>query len=289
LGIVAPARPRREEAAMTFQPQMRPEHAQAFREAARIFDVYILVRRTNLASLAHVGAADCVPKRLDCKAKTADQDYVHPQHGPKKVAGLVVDPTLTGPAAFATGKKHASALKEWAKFSATMLHPAMATPEGQKAKTYIPGGGLYFVDLDPKSPRFGCVKFTSSSLISAGKYIHGDFDLYGVVPAGNPSRNVAVQEMRLGQHHARSPEFFDVQHYVNRRIGVPMVLHGAQEAYAEEHSDEGVDVFAPDGRVFGVENQAQLMGLYEGTFRGRKLFTRDGPREVVRGLFMAPG
>lgn len=129
---------------------------------------------------------------------------------------------------------------------------------------------------------------TSSSLLSAGKYIHGDFDLYGIVPAVDPSKNVAVSELRLGRHHSRSPEFFDVQNYINSRIGVPMVLHGAQESYGAEHSDEGIDLFCPDGKMIGAENAAEIGMLYEKQFKGRKLFTHDGPREVVRGMFMTP-
>ena len=273
---------------MAFTPQMRAEHAIAFRDAARVYDVHILVRRTNLRSLAHIGMPDCVPKRLDCKAKTADRDWVHPVHGVKRSAGLVVDPTLAGAAAFATPGKYAKALKEWQKF-AHLLHPGVLTLAGQRRLTYIPGGGQYAVDLDPASPRFGCLKLTTSGLLTAGRYIHGDFDLYAIIPAGDPARNVAVQEERLGQAHARSPEFLDVQHFVNRRIGVPMVLHGAQESFAEEHSDEGVDVFAPDGTVSGVENLAELERLYATTFQGRRLFTRHGPRVIVRGGYMTPG
>jgi len=206
------------------------------------------VRRTNLKSLAHIGDKACVPKRLDCKAKTADRDYTHPKYGPKSVAGLVVDPTITGRDAFASDDKFAKAEAEWTKFAKEMLDEAVKTHEGQRKLTYVPNGKFYFVDLDPASPRHGCVKFASNSLLTAGKYIHGDFDLYGIVPARKPALNVAVTEKRLGQTHVRSPEFFDVQHYVNRKLGIPMVLHGAQEGYSSEHSDEGIDVFHPKSR-----------------------------------------
>jgi len=94
---------------------------------------------------------------------------------------------------------------------------------------------------------------------------------------------------RLDQPHGRSPEFFDVQNFVNRRIGVPMVLHGAQESYGDEHSDEGIDVFTPDGGFLGKENLAELIQLYETEFKGRRLFTKNGSREAVRSMFMTPG
>ncbi|HUG61837.1 MAG TPA: hypothetical protein VMP03_08325 [Methylomirabilota bacterium] len=270
-------------------PQMSEKQSRAFLDAAKWFNVYILVRRTNVRSLAYVGDPGCVPKRLDCKAKTAGEDYTHPRHGYQKVAGLVVDPTVTGPGAYANPRKYQSAMKEWEGFSKTMLDPAVATEEGQSRLTYIPGGKFYFVDLDPRGGRYGCVKFSSNSLMSAGKYIHGDFDLYGIVRADDPGRNVAVREVRLANTHVRSPEFFDVQHYVNRKIGVPMVLHGGQESYSAEHSDEGLDVFTPDGRFFGVENAAEIARLYETAFKGRRLFTKSFQKEMTPNLFHAAG
>lgn len=279
---------------MAYVPQMTASQSQAFQDAAKRFNVYILVRRTNLRSLDYVGDSACVPKRLDCKAKTADSNYVHKLFGHKTVAGLVVDPTITGRDAFNSSKKYDSAIAEWKGdenrpgFVASMLDPGILTLDGQRKLTYIPHGKFYFIDLDPSSSRYGCVKFSSSSLMSAGKYIHGDFDLYGIVRADDPSRNVAVSETRLGQKHSRSPEFFDVQHYVNRRIGVPMVLHGSQESYGSEHGDEGVDVFKPDGGFIGLENFGEIAFLYDTVFKGRRLFTKNGPREIVRGMFMAP-
>lgn len=266
---------------------MLPEHIRVFQAAARHFDVHILVRRTNLASLRFAGAKDCVPKRLDCKAKTADLGYTHPTAGQIDCAGLVVDPTITGPGVFASTEKYKSALKEWGKFSAT-IHPQVTTHEGQKSLTYIPGGRHYFVDLHPTSPRHGCVKLTTSGLITAGKYIHGDFDLYGIIPATDPSKNVAVFETMLGQAHSRSPEFQDVQIYINSRIGVPMILHGAQEAYADGHSDEGIDIFWSDGTTGACESAAEIAAMYETLFGGRQLFTRDGPKVVVRGGYLTP-
>jgi hypothetical protein len=274
---------------MASTPQMTLAHSQAFRDAAKLYNVYILVRRTNLKSLLRVGDPHCVAKRLDCKAKTAQNDYQHPSFGLKSVAGLVVDPTITGQAAFEGTNKYGAAMREWGRFATAMLDPAILTLQGQRRLTYIPNGKFYFVDLDPASARYSCVKFSSNSLMTAGKYIYGDFDLYGIVRADNPARNVAVSETRLNQPHSRSPEFFDVQHFVNRKIGAPMVLHGAQESYGDEHSDEGIDVFTPDGGFVGTENRADLVRLYETEFKGRRLFTKDGPREVVLGMFTAPG
>ena len=38
--------------------------------------------------------------------------------------------------------------------------------------------------------------------------------------------------------NCRGREFFDVQNMLNRRMGVPMVLHGAQEKFATEVAED---------------------------------------------------
>ncbi len=266
------------------------EHEKVFLGAAKLFDVYILVRRTNFMSLRYIGEPGFVAKRLDCKAKTADFDYLHPDYGLIDCAGLVIDPYIKGAEnAFEKSEKCREARKEWDAFM--LIHPDMRTFEAQERFTYIPVGGLYFVDLNPSSTHYGCLKFTASSLIKQSCYIHGDIDLYGIVPAGEPARNVAVKETRLGPtlKHARSPEFFDVQHYVNRQIGAPMVLHGAQESYDSSHLDEAIDIFSPGGKVTSAEDAAGITALYDTAFQGRRLFTKTGPVELVRGKFVTPG
>ena len=68
---------------------IRSEDKKVFAAAALEIGVYILVRGTNEASLKYISDPLCVPKPIDCKAKTADQ-------GP--LAGLVVDPRENGSA-----------------------------------------------------------------------------------------------------------------------------------------------------------------------------------------------
>lgn len=265
---------------------MKAKHILAFQQAAAHYSVYILVRETNAASLQHMGEAYAVPKPLDCKPKTADFD-VHLATGMKNVAGLVVDPTIVGQAAFGP-VKYAKALHLWESFAKLMIKPEVATLQGQRSITYLVGG-RYFVDLDPSSPRYGALKVTPTGLLTAGKYIHGDFDLYGIVPLTDPSSNIRVVEERLGNKHARSPEFFDVQHYVNRTIGVPMVQHGAEESYSGDFSDDKIDIFHPDGRITCVKSTGELAALYRSLFKGRKLFTKDGAVDLVRGSYVKAG
>ncbi|WP_269582301.1 hypothetical protein [Roseibium sp. Sym1] len=272
---------------------MRQEHAGVFLSAARLYKVAILVRRTNTASLQHIGEPYATPKRLDCKAKTADFDVAPagsrvPEARRGCLAGLVVDPNLVGARAYSDGK-YTKAMEAWRAF-VSQLRPEMSTFEKQKSLTYIPGGGLYFVERNPEDPFFGCVKFSSSSLISAGKCIHGDFDLYGIVDMEAPAEIVRVREDRLGQTHARSPKFFDVQNFVNSRIGVTMVLHGSQETYASKHEDDDLDVFFPDGRIdYAGPTAAKIEQFYQREFPGRTLFRKDDPAQQVKGRYVSPG
>ena len=271
---------------------MKAAHIGVFQSAARLYDVAILVRRTNTASLQHIGEGYASPKRLDCKAKTADFD-VTPRgsrvHESKRgcIAGLVVDPAIVGEHAYTDGK-YAKAMAAWRSFS-NQLKPEMSTYEQQKTFTYIPGGGLYFVERNPDDPYFGCVKFTSSSLITAGKCVHGDFDLYGIVDMNAPDKIVRVKEQRLGQTHARSPKFVDVQNFVNSRIGVNMILHGSQETYASGHEDDDLDVFFPDGRIeYAGPTANDIAAFYRREFPGRAFFGKDDPAQRIEGRYVSP-
>jgi len=272
---------------------MRPEHVGVFLSAARLYEVAILVRRTNTASLQHIGKPYAAPKRLDCKAKTADADVTPkgcrlPAAKRGDIAGLVVDPTLVGEAAF-SGSKYTKALEAWRSFQ-PKLRAEMSTFEKQKQLTYVPGGGQYFVEHNPEDPYYGCVKFTSGSLITAGKCIHGDFDLYGIVDMVAPDQIVRVREERLGQTHARSPKFLDVQTFVNNRIGVPMILHGSQETYASRHEDDDLDVFFPNGRIeYAGPTATDIRIFYEREFPGRTLFRKDDPAQRIEGRYVTPG
>jgi hypothetical protein len=266
---------------MPIQEHMRPQDIAAFQAAARFYRLYILVRRTNPASLRYIGQPGYAPKRLDCKAKTADFDAAVAGRR-RELAGLVVDPRLAGPAAFRTGK-YQEALEEWEK-----LAPHLPPGGTQAGKVYIPNGGFYVVQTDPAHRHYGCLMFASNSLISAARYIHGDYDLYAVVREDEPSRNVFVSEERLGQKHARSRDFFDTQHFLNRRIGAPMVQHGEQETYMR-HTDETLDLFRPDGGVEEVSGRAAIKRVYRELFEGRASAGKGVPTREVFGQWRKPG
>jgi hypothetical protein len=261
---------------------MRDSDGEVFAEAARWFELFILVRATNPHSLPYMSLDGYSAKRLDCKAKTADLDVM--LNGRLyKTAGLVVDPNVVGFAAY-KGGKHAKALEEWAKF-APKVASDIYDQSGKPTKTYYPGGGLYGVQMNPEHMHYGCVMFASSSLITAATYIHGDYDLYAIVAKASPRDTVFVTEKRLGETHVRGKELTDVQTFVNRRLGRPMVLHGDQEKYAA-HSDEDVYAFFPDHRSPRVlSGQLEIERFYETTLGGRKTGGKTATLESAGGLW----
>ena len=219
---------------------MRPQDRLAFSQAARQYGLWILVRRTNPASLRYVGLAGYVPKPIECKAKTADLDVNGGQ-----LAGLVADPNLCRSAFRPT--KIETALRCWQQL----------VDEQHVGKP----GALYTVVTDKASPKYGALQLK-------GSFIHGDYDLYDVIDPSQAYRNLAAVETLSGQPHMRGPNFYKVQHYVNGLIGSNMVQHGGAIQYSD-HSDEDIDAFGPEGEDCTVLRVA-IPAWYAQKFEGRK-------------------
>ncbi len=84
---------------------MRAKHVGVFQSAAGSTTLRFWYDGQTHASLEHVGEPYAAPKRLDCKAKTADFDVKPvgskcPDAQRKNFAGLVVDPKIVGEKAF---------------------------------------------------------------------------------------------------------------------------------------------------------------------------------------------
>jgi hypothetical protein len=215
---------------------MRPKDKTVFQQAARHFQTWILVRRTNVGSLPYIGRPGYVPKRIDCKAKTADQDV-----SPYKLAGLVVDPNLHRNA-FSPGRL-AKAKDSWTAMKSLL-------------------GTVYQVDADSRSKHYGALKLQ-------GSYIHGDYDLYDIIDITQAQRNLAAVETLLGQPHLRGAKVIPVQQFINARIGTPMVQHGGEAQYAD-HSEQSIDAFGPNGEDVTILNEFSIRSWYEDRFGGRK-------------------
>ena len=256
------------------------EHVPVFLAAAKRFNVFIAVRQTNKKSLEYVTKPGYAAKRFDCKAKTAKQDVVL-KGRPRKTAGLVVDYDVMGDQrAVAYGAGLEAAHKAWKGFAPYHVKDTH-DEDGKRRHTYVPGGKLYWTQMDPESEHYGCVQFASSSLIAAGLYIHGDYDLYAIVPADDPRLMTYIVNPGWGNidmPHARGKELYDVQIYLNSRFNRPMVLHGDQEKY-KAHEEDNVLVFFPDGvterECFGL---AAIEDLYRTVFEGRRTGTGMEPR-----------
>lgn len=205
--------------------------------------LWLLVRRTNPASLEYIGVPGFVPKPIDCKPKTADFG---------KFAGLVVSPEIASKA-FSPAKE----------------------PEADKCwKTFLQNqagsSGRYRVDEDPGSEWFGC-------LLLGEQKIHGDYDLYDIVDPRNARRNFAIVDTLHGQLHMRSPWLGDVQKFINSRIGAHLVQHSGETQY-KDHTDQTLDVFGPKGEYFALATEAAIRAAYRFLFDER----RTNPLEQSR-------
>jgi hypothetical protein len=255
-------------------------HVEVFRAAARHFNVFIAVRQTNTASFDYIQKPGYMAKRFDCKAKTAKKDIVL-EGRLRKTAGLVVDWDLMGDQRhLAYGGDVEGAQKAWKDFSAYHVKD-IHDEHGKPRHTYVPAGKLYWTQKDPQHPHYGCVMFASTSLIAAGLYIHGDYDLYAIVPADARRSMIYIVNPGWGNiqmPHARGKELYDIQIYINSRINRPMVLHGDQEKY-KSHAEDNIVVFFPDGitdkEYYG---KAAIEDLYRTVFQGRNTGTPMEPR-----------
>lgn len=267
---------------------MRMQDAKAFAYTAWWHHVYLIVRRSNRHSIRFIGETGFTPKPVDCKAKTARQAFFHTGLGRSlDVAGLVCDPTLPE-FEKAFGAAHGEAMDAWKDFRPHLKEAY--DRNGNRTRTYL-ADGRFFVDLRPESPTYGVIHQTDSGLVTAGRAVHGDYDLFGIVPADNPSVNIALTEEHpsspafrhnipledlpdeLHVKNCRGRKFTDVQMMLNRMMGVPMILHGSQEKYTTKiDPDQEVDVFFPDGEhCVLLKNAAEIRQFYAIELRGRKM------------------
>jgi hypothetical protein len=263
-----------------------PQHIMVFKRAAKLFKVYIAVRRINPKSLAYMDPSGSgskegyAPKLIDCKAKTAKSD-LNIKGRVYKTAGLVIDcdffeKELGEPGALAqafTGREN-GAKDAWKKFVAggKLAPKTIYRPDGKSLRTIEPAY-TYYTQRDPSHEHYGCLRHSPTTQARGGKYIHGDYDLYAVVPAGRESENVFVvdEEKRLGEPHTRSKHQMDVQNYVTSNIGPGMISHGEQETFKQDLDDK-LDLFHPDGvTVEPILGEAAIRELYASTgrFKGR--------------------
>ncbi|MEZ5589296.1 MAG: hypothetical protein R3F53_00685 [Gammaproteobacteria bacterium] len=231
---------------MDYSEFIHPNHSVFFIAAAKKLNCHILIRKTGRAALSWVGKRGYTGKRADLKAKTANLNI-----GSRPIAGLVCSPFLR-PEAF-TADRLTSAQEMWAKSAHLITVP---NSKAGFADDIQPRGCLtpYMVQSNPNHRHFGCVALVEMGLLMP-RYVHGDYDLYAIVPANqnfNPDA-IPIRRSTLGttmspdglSHKAlaqmqvpnfESPLSFQLANYINTNIamsspdllGSLMVNHGEQ-------------------------------------------------------------
>jgi len=224
---------------------IHPHHFDIFVEVARECHCHILVRKTGYATMKWIGKPGYTGKRGDLKAKTADQNI-----GRYETAGLVCSPFLQ-PDAFSKNRIGA-AYKEWSKCSHLITEPrdnAGFHDQSQLTRCDTP----YIIQTNPNHRHYGCVALVDFGLLMP-RYIHGDYDLYAIIPAGKafdpgklsvtrsdlgaagPERLGLEERLRFFTTNWESPLSFRVANLINTKIaersadfmGGLMVNHGEQ-------------------------------------------------------------
>jgi hypothetical protein len=231
---------------------MRRQDREIFRQTAIRLKLWLLVRRTNEASLAYIGRPGYYPKPIDCKCKTADKDG----YPGKKHAGLVVDPSRF-PRSF-HGAKLPKALAIWNEF---LSKHGRLGPHGNKVAPPSNAQGYGVVD-NPRSEHEGVV--TLNRL-----YLHGDYDLYDIIDPKEPRRNEPRFEILHGERHMSSPHLEAVKTAINNAVGVPVIQHGGEMQYTG-HSEQTIDGFMPSGDTFEINTLNGIREVYQIVFEGRK-------------------
>jgi hypothetical protein len=246
-----------------FDEFVHPRHFGAFVEAARTFGCHILLRKTGRASLQWVGKPGYTGKRADMKAKTAKCDAAG-----YRLEGLVVSPEIH-PGACKPG-----AMQEWHKSKHLITIPPNGFGDNDRLRGCLTP---YVLQTNPRHRHYGCIALVENGLL-APHYVHGDYDLYAIIPAGarrdaqrppvrpqpmvvNPPRVLGLEqrlelEAKAPVDHV-GPLSFKVANFLNVKIGETapgalgalMVNHGEQVnlgAAMQDHQE--VLAFMPEPR-----------------------------------------
>jgi len=220
---------------------MFKEHEAVFSQVAVQTQYWIFVRLTNKESIRYSNLSTYVPKRIDCKAKTADSNSLK---GPWQIAGLVVDYRIHSDV-FKPDKIN-SAKTAWSDFEGHVLNR--------------PGSG-YCTDGNRQSKHYGCVMLN-------GKYIYSDYDLWDIIDPANPRPNLGVVEELHGQLHIRNRLQRKVEEALARTPLAQLVQHSGEMQYAVP-SDQPIDAFGPGGEVATLLNLFTWKAWCRDKFEGR--------------------
>lgn len=271
---------------------MRAIDVRGFMQVADLYQVIILVRQTNEASLPYIGRKGFYPKPIIIKAKTADVDPPVTtifDRGVKRreyhIAGLVIHPGFH-PTAY-RGDKFAKAKDCWEQ-TIKKLAPEMCNRpvSPDKPDSLIPWGVVrrgahkawhwkWRVDIDQSSSTFGCIQLKTKGM--SWSCIHGDYDLKDVIVLGQERDNRSSYRKIDGVKNSipllKGMEFETIRKALNEKVGCEMVQHGAEAQFAW-HGDEGVTVIYPDWRHKVLLSASTVQGWYQDL--GRRVLAKTG-------------
>ncbi len=259
---------------------MRGKDLQKFLMVARDLNVTILVRHTNDDSLQYVQRPGFYPKPAAVKAKTADMNPLPDARlvsGTRRVvqydvSGLVVHPGFQ-PDCYKAAKVP-KAFDCWEHTMETLAPTLMNVPVqrdqpdswaiwGVARRGVLAPRWQWRVDIDPLSPRFGCLQLRSDAI--DWSYIHGDYDLKDVIVRGRETDNRRAEGKLDGVKNftplLHEIEFEKVQKALNDKMGVEMVQHGAEAQFAW-HGDEPITVAFPDWTHLLLHDAVTVQGWY---------------------------
>ncbi len=220
---------------------MYKDHERIFSQAAVQTGYWIFVRLTNKESIRYMNLPGYVPKRIDCKAKTADKNSTR---GIWQLAGLVVDHRL-----------------HFDVYDADKINDAATAWRDFETHVLSRPGTSYSVDGNIKSRHYGCVMLS-------GKYIYSDYDLWDIIDPANPRRNFGVVEELHGQTHIRNP----LQRAVEERLAgtavADLVQHSGEMQF-KAPTDQPIDAFGPKGEVVTLLNLLTWRTWCREKFEGR--------------------
>lgn len=220
------------------------------------------------------------------------------RHIYSKTAGLVADPTIVGAKAF-KDNKYEVALREWDNFlkdkSPDEKKAKVFRRRGALSGCYavdLDINSEYYgclmisrsndiarriVDGQTIATTEGSSKFDETALRANSawrraniwdnqaneyktrmQYMHGDYDLYALIDLDDINAPTETEWIN-GVKSLSGKKFPEIQEFVNRGIGVPMLQHGDQFRYA--HKGDTVYVFDPIGSVYVINSKASAEPL----------------------------
>jgi len=284
---------------------IKPSHVRIISDFCAGKDIILLVRETNEKSIQWIDKQGYIPKPVECKVKTANENgCINGQS--VRCAGLVISPDVLGYGLYDEGREEA-ARKVWEDFKRKKF--LKTTVSGVTVYLCNDTKGFYAVDIDQNSRHYGCLMksaqdvperfdprrpYTRRWMNMHMKYIYGDYDLYGIIDVGKTQSLVpgkvhhveSRKENLHGEDHFVTERTKEIVDDLNRHLGLQhgkMIQHGEQSAW--EHSGSSVYIFYPLPMQVQVVKESQ----FEGSSSEMEKYLEDLYRYIYKTVVVNPG